>query len=219
MAHTWPQLRARFDGNVEAALHLVGDTEALWLTSHPTSHVRQQLKVGQLEALYEAMFLRIFGYWESLLEEVTLHWMARYSSSTYTPVAAAGTSLFLTLTDARPHLYFEHNQQRDYLLWHHPATVEMRLKRHLLSSPIEALCNQHSVVLGNYAAIRHHIAHGSADTRARFMASSVALTGSHFNGRPGKLLRSANFADPLNQPKWIRCITDSLKTFALTVAG
>jgi hypothetical protein len=210
---------ARFAEAVDDALGLVAATEGLWLTAPPTSAVRQQLHVEQLEALYEAIFLRIFGHWEGYLEELTIRWMARYRSASYVPAAAAGASLHPSLGQALAALYIEDGRQRDYLLWHSGPTVKRRVARVLDQCPIETLCDTEPDALEQIAAIRHHIAHGSRDSMAKFRKAAIELTGSDHNGRPGRLLRAADLADPLNQPKWIRNICERLKDFAYTLAN
>jgi hypothetical protein len=207
-------LENRFMGSLDDALQLVASTEGLWLTAPPASAVRRQLHVEQLEALYEAVFLRMFGAWEAYLEALTVRWMTRYQCPSYSPRAAVGSSLYATLQTASAALYFEDGRQRDYLLWHNPDTVKRRVARVLVGSPIEILCDTQSVMLERVASVRHHIAHGTRDTLARFKQTAIALSGSDHRGRPGRFLRAADMADPLNQPKWIRNIGDQMKDFA-----
>lgn len=219
MAKTWPDLSGRFIKSIDASLSLVGNTEALWLTSPPTSEVRKKLKVPQLEALYEAVYLQMFGTWEAFLESVTLRWMAKYSSPGYSPTPASGTVLYKSVQDAVPALYLEHGNLKNFLLWHNPSHVRARVARHLTACPIEQLMIAESVSLDQFSAVRHHIAHGSNDTRAKFKAASLALTGSDHGGRPGRMLRNADISDPLNTPKWIRSIAEALKQFAVSVCS
>ena len=216
---TWPRLRSSFEKSVDSALSLVGATEALWLTSPPGSQVRRQLSVRQLEAIYEAVFLRIFGYWEVLLQESVIRWMAGYQSLSYTPTPAASEILYGTVSQARTVLFTERGRLRDYLLWHNPSQVTARVSARLVMCPVEFLCSTESTSLEQFAAIRHHIAHGSSDSRTKFMTSAIALTGSDHGGSPGQLLRAPNIADPLNQPKWIRSIVDELVRFSTHVTG
>ncbi len=210
---------AQFARLVDDALSIVAATEALWLTAPPTSEIRQRLRVPQLEAVYEAIFLRVFGHWEKFLEDVTVRWMARHTTPSYTPVAAPGHSLYPSISTATTALFFEHGHQRDFLLWHKPSRVRSRVSARLVNCPVEVLCNAHGDDLGRMADIRHHIAHGSADTKTKFCAAAIHLTGADHGGRPGRMLRSASLADPLNQPKWIRCLTDSLKSYASDVCS
>jgi hypothetical protein len=219
MAKSVSPVQNRFNTAVDAALSLVASTEGLWLTAPPASLVRRQLTVRQLEALYESVFLRIFGLWEGFLQDLTLHWMARYRSPGYAPVAPGGGRLFPSIQVASLTLHFEDGRARDYLLWHHPPTVKRRVRRVLVDCPVETLCDTELDTLTRYAAVRHHIAHGSADSRRKFILAATALTGSDYGGRAGRLLRAADIADPLNQPKWIRVFSEQLKAFAATVVA
>ena len=54
-------LDADFTKYVDESLKIIASTEVLWLTAPPASVVRKQLKVPQLEALYEAVYLRVFS--------------------------------------------------------------------------------------------------------------------------------------------------------------
>src|SRR5215204_5269353 len=86
MPRALPDFAAKFGTETQISLDLLGATEGLWLTAPPTSEVRRQLRVGQLEALYEAIYLRIFATWETTLEELTVYFLAGYQSQGYRPV-------------------------------------------------------------------------------------------------------------------------------------
>jgi hypothetical protein len=95
-----PGLGAKCVSNFNDTLSIVGATESLWLTAPPTTYVRSMLKVPQLEALYEAAFLRIFTAYENFLEDTLTHFMAGYKTPGYSPVAVASTTLHASVSAA-----------------------------------------------------------------------------------------------------------------------
>jgi len=207
-----PGIGAKCVGRINDILKIAATTEGLWLAAPPASEVKKNLKVGQLEALYEATYLRIFATFESFIEDALAHYMAGYKTSLYKPVPVANVSLHPTVTSARIALY----NGRRFLLWHDMARDVARAQAHLVGSPVETTIAANLATLEAYAAVRHHIAHDSADSKSQFEAASLAITGSTHGGRPGKMLRSEDISDPLNTPKWIRLVVDDL---ARTVVG
>jgi hypothetical protein len=184
---------------VNENLKIIGSTEALWLTAPPASDIRRQLKVPQLEALYESIYLRIFAAWESFIEDVLVRFMSGYMTATYQPVLAPGCPRSSSIRGARGNLY----GPRVYLLWHDPIRSADRIAHHVTGSPLEAVIRGQQVRLEIFAAIRHRIAHDSDDAKAKFNSAAITLTSSNYAGRPGRLLRAADLSDPLNLPKWI----------------
>jgi len=201
-----PALDVAFGERVDETLRSVAATETLWLTAPPASDIRTRLKVSQLEALYEAAYLRIFSAWEAFLEDVLTRLMAGYRTSSHSPMPPHGKALEKSVKLAQVSLY----RGRAYLLWHDPRAVADRAGRHVVSSPLEAVIRSEQSRLEIFASIRHKIAHDSDDAKRRFRIAAVALCGNTFSGRPGKLLRGADLSDPLNQPKWIRVISYEL---------
>jgi len=201
-----PPLDQAFSARVSETLGIVASTEALWLVAPPTSQVRRQLKVNQLEALYESVYLRIFSAWEAFLEDALVRLMAGYVTASYRPIPAAGSHIERTVKGARSTLY----GSQSYLLWHDPASVARRAARYLVDSPVEQVVLSQNSRLKIFADIRHHIAHGSDDTHSKFLAASAVLASNSFSGKAGRLLRGSDMSDPLNQPKWIRVISFEL---------
>ncbi len=202
-------LASEYSAKVGETLSIVASTEALWLMAPPASQIKRQLKVGHLEALYESAFLRLFTAWENYLEEVLVRLMAGYQTPGYTPTPAAGRTLLGTVSSARTTLY----GGQDYLLWHRPATVVGRARAHLAGSPIETEITRSTSRLTDIASVRHRIAHSSADAQVKFRRASLAITGTEHR-TPGRLLRAPDISDPLNQPKWIRVLSEDLKRIA-----
>jgi hypothetical protein len=198
----------RFRHECDATLDWLGATEALWMTAPPTSAVRTRLKTPQMEALYEAAFLRLFTAWEVAVEEVTLRMMARAAPPSWVPIAPAGKVLYSSLKSARLALY----GGADYLLWHNPATVAKRIASHLAGSPLEAEIRAQATWLEQVAQVRHRIAHASDDAARKFDVAALALTGTAHRGSPGRLLRSQDIADPLNPTRWIVRLDSGLRS-------
>lgn len=208
-----PHLGSKCVGRFNEILKIAATTEGLWLAAPPASEVKKQLKVPQLEALYEATYLRIFASFESFIEDSLAHYMSGYGTTSYTPVAAAGKRLHATVNNALGSLY----GTRAYLLWHDMSRDIERSQVNLVSCPVEIALVAKQPELEDYAAIRHHIAHNSRDSRVKFEAAALRLTGSTHGGKPGRLLRSEDISDPLNTPKWIRKIVDDMAQTALQI--
>jgi hypothetical protein len=207
---TMAALDADFTKYVDESLKIIASTEVLWLTAPPASVVRKQLKVPQLEALYEAVYLRVFSAWESFVEDVLVRFMSGYETSTYAPVLTPGWQHPRTVKDARTALY----GTRPYVLWHNPASSANRISRYMSGSPLEATLRSQQARLEIFAAIRHRIAHDSDDARTNFKMAAMSLAGSQYDGHPGRLLRAPDLSDPLNQSKWILRISTNLTAAA-----
>jgi len=208
-----PSLGTKYVADFNRTLSIVSATETLWLTAPPASEIRKQLKVPQLEALYEAAFLRVFSAYENFLEDSLSHFMAKYETPGYTPVPAAGASLHGTIKRALVALY----GTRPYLLWHGVPTVIRRAQNQLDACPIETVLISNQLLLEDYARIRHRIAHDSQDSANQFATAATRITGNTHGGKPGRLLRANDISDPLNQQKWIRRIVDDLAGVVLQI--
>lgn len=208
---------AKFSRSIESSLAIASSTEALWLTAPPASLVRRQLRAEHLEALYESAFMRAFMSWESFVEGATLRYLIGKNSPTYQSLRAVGqprpktlkAALQALLADGRPP-----NDPRDFLLWHNPTAVARRVGRWLTACPIEQVCTTHTLELSYISAVRHHIAHGSVDTRRGFVAAANHFAGSSYSGSPGRFLRADDNSDPLNRPRWIVQLCRKLQTRA-----
>lgn len=208
-----PNLGTKCVARFNETLKIAATTEGLWLAAPPASEIKKQLRVSQLEALYEATFLRVFASFESFLEDSLAHFMAGYATPGHVPVPVAGSRLFPTLTKALNALY----GKKTYLLWHDIGRDITRSQKYLVSSPLEIALVAHRARLDDYAAIRHHIAHNSTDSRQKFETASLRITGSTHKGQPGRMLRSEDISDPLNTPKWIRNVVDDMAGVVLQI--
>ena len=192
-----PAVGASFARETRRSLDVVTATEILWQTAPPASAVRKQLKVAQLEALYESVYLRLFASWENALERLVVYYLAGYRSKSYAPERVArGHST--TLKDARRALY----GGSDFLLWHNPDKVIDRVRGVLVDCPVERVLANETAEIRRYAAVRHRIAHASEDATERFKDASLKICG-YEHENVGHFLRSANSEDPLNPRKQI----------------
>lgn len=197
----------RFFTQCNETLAWLGATEALWLTAPPTTEIRRNLRVTQLEALYEAAFLRIFTAWEVTLEDLVLRMMAKAGTPSWIAAPASGKSLHPSIASARAALY----GNRDFLLWHNPLKVTTRISGVLLNSPLEVELVASAAWLENVGHVRHRIAHSSPDASRNFQIAAASIGGGSFRGSPGRFLRSEDLADPLNRTKWIVKIDEGLR--------
>lgn len=199
----------RFSNAVRKAELIVSNVETLWITAPNRSDVRRQIGRKELNALYGMAFLSIFGSWEGLVEEVLVRMVAGKSTSTYTPTSQGARLTKKTLTNARLQVL----NGRRYLLWHDATRSADRVARHVDGSPLEQVLRANIPELDRFAAIRHAIAHNSADARTSFDVAAIALVGTNMQS-PGELLRTQDFSDPLNPVRWIRKISGSLRAMA-----
>lgn len=133
-----------------------------------------------------------------------VHYLADYASGEYVPKRVSGKAP-RTLREAREELY----AGKDYLLWHNPDQVVARVRKVLEECPVEAVVASSSTELGHFAALRHRVAHDSSDTKEKFKAAALALCGGEHRS-VGRMLRSADNADPLNPRKWLLLIRERL---------
>lgn len=205
----------RFQNECQSTLDWLGATEALWITAPPTTEVRKRLKTPQMEALYEAAYLRIFTAWEVVLEDLTIRMMARAKTGSWVPRAPAGGQLYSTILSARQALY----SGRDYLLWHNPTTVTRRVSGVLDTSPLETEILNAATWLEHLGSVRHRIAHSSDDATRKFEVAALALTGTTYRGSPGRLLRAQDISDPLNSVRWIARFDSKLRSVVSTIVA
>lgn len=210
-----------FENRVASSVRIVSATEALWLTAPPTSSVRRQLTAKGLEALYESAFLRAFSAWEAYLERVTTSFMVGHVTRQHTPTLVPGrrrpssmaNALRCLLADGR-----SPGNPRDFLLWYNPNKVEDRVRGWLVNSPVEVVCHARRNQLTQIAIVRHHIAHGTTDSKRKFCSVAVGLSGSEYDGVAGRFLRADDITDPLNRPRWIVQLVNMLRECASLMA-
>ncbi len=213
MAKSLPRIEDAFRRETERSLQVAAATETLWLTAPPASEIRKQLKVPQLEALYESVYLRMFAAWENALEDLVVHFLAGYRSPSYIPHRVS-SSQGRTLKACRQQLY----GGKGYLLWHNPAKVTQRVQGVLVNCPVELVVDNARVEIERYAALRHRVAHDSEDTKIQFQEAVEELSGAKHKS-VGRFLRAEDATDPLNPMKWLLVIRNRLVQFVNEMAA
>lgn len=176
------------------------------IRAHPQANnaIRADLHIHRVCLIYELAYLRAFNQWESFLEEVLLRCMCGYAFAGVVCVPVGAHSG--TLAAARALLY----GGNQYLLWHNPNTVAQRAQAHLNQSTYEIVVTVSTLILNQYADIRHRIAHDQADAKAKFDVVTMNLEGRRFPGsRPGSFLRTQTTFNN-QQMRWLERICSEL---------
>jgi hypothetical protein len=153
----------------------------------------------------------VFCEWEALLADATLRMMMGYASPLYTPAFPAGGTRAVSLAVAQQQLF----DGQAYLLWHSPTRNKVRVSRWLYQSPVETVMDTAQAWLEQVAAIRHHVAHRSPDSRQKLDAATMSLAGVRVRGgNAGEFLRA-------NAPAgvhWLDQLVTDMEGLALQLA-
>jgi hypothetical protein len=167
--------------------------------------------------VYEAAYLLAFSAWENLLEQSFVRLLAGYRNTAGVVALAPTVARPATLGDAT--LQVLAGQQ--YKLWHNPAIVISRAKGFFApNSPHESVLTSAQSDIGDFAAIRHYVAHRSPDSRMKYLNAAHQLAGAApFGTRAGWFLRSATI-DPVtgNAVNWLQRICADLERYAIQIA-
>jgi hypothetical protein len=182
-----PPLSTKFRAAVAKALALAYAAE-LTMTSSPSgSPIRKQWHVVRVELLYELAYLKLFIEWEWFLEQSLLRYMCGCVSHCYSPIAAAALGAFCSSIASATKTVLV---GRSYALWHNPKLVSDRARQWLSNCPHETVIISQKSTLENFAAVRHRIAHGQSDAKAKFDSATMALAGRRYRGSSaGRFLR------------------------------
>ena len=169
--------------------------------------------------VYEAAYLLAFSAWESMLEQSFLRFMCGYRQKSGVPVATATATWARrrNLTAAMALLL----GASQYKLWHNPQHVIARSQGYFVNGPHEIVLTSALADIQDFAAVRHYVAHRSADTRQKFQAAARRLSGASIVGaRAGRLLRSSTI-DPVTslQVTWLERMCADLERYAKQIAG
>lgn len=168
--------------------------------------------VARLEALYELAFLRIFIAWEEFLEASFYRYMCGYASARHGQAMPIGV-FHPTLLSAEAAVL----GGQPYKSWYKPSTVVARSQVHMSNGRHEIVINSSLGRLGDFAAIRHRIAHHQSDARAKFDSATLALAGRTYPAsRPGRFLRDWH---PRSSPptRWLETIIGDLVGLATQI--
>lgn len=189
MPRAMPALGTAFRHQVDAALLIARAAELARDTLPPRTAARLLLTPTRVDAIYEMAFLRIFVAWEVFLEESFVRMLCRWGSAIWQPALIDTTRRFNSLAVARQTLY----DGRPYILWHNPQYSVDRAQKWFVNGPHETVVASSMARLDWLAAVRHRIAHGSDDARAKFDLAAIQIAGRRYPAASaGRLLRDWN---------------------------
>lgn len=164
--------------------------------------------------VYEASYLLIFSAWEGFLEEVMIRFIAGYENSSGLIPLQIGKSRSPDLSSAKIALF----NGKSYLLWHSPDKPIKRSQQWFIAGPHETVISSAQTDIDHFAAIRHYVAHRSADCATKFDAAAMALSGSIVVGRrAGRFLRRTTVSGGATV-RWIDRISNELLGYAKQIA-
>ena len=171
--------------------------------------------------VYEAAYLLAFSAWETFLEQVLLRFMCGYQNSLGTPTSTGTWPRPATLAAAHATLLTIGPRPQPFLLWHNPQGVVQRSRLCFLNGPHEAVLSTVLVEVTDLAAVRHHVAHRTDDTKTKFQDAALRMSGTVvLGGRAGRFLRSST-QDPVTaeQMTWLERACLDLSRYARQIAG
>ena len=164
--------------------------------------------------VYEAAYLLGFSAWEVFLERTTLSYLCGYAYCGVRISRIPAAPYFPSASAALAYLLVKKN--KDYFLWHGSTEVKKRVREFLVNCPVADVISSAEVTLKDYSAVRHHVAHRSADTKVKFEAAANRLAVlPNCGGRAGRFLRISH-VDPHSgaQTRWLHIILDDLERLA-----
>ena len=215
MPRQMPPLSAGFRGEVKAALALAAAAELAMTGSPSRSALRKEWHVSRVEMLYELAYLRLFIEWEAFLEQTLYRYMCGYTSKCHSPIPTSKLGRFCKSVGTAEAIILN---GKSFVLWHNPTAISARATLWLSACPHEVVIASHQADLGNYAAVRHRIAHGQDDAKVKFDSATMTLVGRRYRGaRPGRFLRDWDTsADP--QVRWLESLGEALSSLAAQIA-
>ncbi|HUC06817.1 MAG TPA: hypothetical protein VMR96_01910 [Solirubrobacterales bacterium] len=176
---------------------------------------RRELTTARVGLLYELAYLRMFASWEAFLEDSFLRMMCGWISALHLPLLRSPHTPFATIGEARAALL----NGRDFILWHNPNAVERRCVKWFSDGVHSEVLASDEARLEWYAAVRHRIAHGSAQVKKEMDIASMGLAGQRYPGASaGSFLRDWRSSEPLIQERWLRTIAVELMELARQIA-
>ena len=141
-----------------------------------------------VEISYELAYLRLFGAWESFLEEVFVRYLCGYSRGLdLQEPLLAGQTYSTTLSAAEARLL----SGRSYVSWYVPSEIVSRCRRFFSGGNFEYVVSSASQILEDQRCTRHQIAHVQKHATRNFDNMTTRLVGKRFPGSSaGRFLRS-----------------------------
>lgn len=182
-----------------------------------TAEVSSDFVYAKRLFVYEAAYLLAFSAWENLLEQSFVRQLAGYRNAGGVPAVAPGIVRPTTVADGVLMVL----GGKTFRLWHNPADVISRAQKFMPDGPHDTVLTSASVDISDFAAIRHYVAHRSADSRTKFVVAARRLSGVGLLGtRAGRFLRSQTI-DPISGAavSWLQRICADLERYAQQIAG
>lgn len=187
MSRQLPNFGSALSVRVAEALKIANAGEMAALRSAQSGRMIS-LRHGQIEAIYEMAFLRVYVGWEATVEQIFLRLLCGYSSPVCTTTLHPAKAYYRSLRDAEAYLL----RGRRFALWHDPVRVANRAQQVFAHSTFETVIQTNSARLLDLASIRHRITHGHDDARSRFDRATMSMAGRRYRGgRPGAFLRDS----------------------------
>jgi hypothetical protein len=166
--------------------------------------------VKNLEVLYEAAFLRVFVQWEVFLEEAFLRYLCGHQSRHGVASLAKTKAYATSLSGAKSAVL----GSQSYVLWHNPFKVVKRSTEHFVKGRHEIVVSSAYARIEAMAHVRHRIAHGHQDARAKFEKATLMFAGRTFSAaRVGRFLRDSDYS--VSPPRrWIDILANELSSLA-----
>ncbi len=210
MPRRLPPLANHFIASAQAAQDLIMRLEAahVYLSGQQAQH---QIGLNALELSYELAYLRIFTAWEEFQEQVFLRRLCGYEDANgYREPLVSGQNYRPTLALAES-AYLGGLQ---YKLWHDPVKIVARVKIFFVASHFATVIGSRQAALGEFAAVRHRVAHSQKHARSEFDAATMSIAARRYSAsRPRRFLRDwKNTIYP--RKRWIASIADDLGALA-----
>lgn len=113
------------------------------------------ISLPAIETFHEVAFLRIFGYWESFLEQLFFRLMCGYETSHGPESLPAGKKYFRSIQDAS----LDAHGSRNYLSWYVPSEIVGRSRKYFDGGNFEMTIASASTILADHSVMRHQISH------------------------------------------------------------
>jgi hypothetical protein len=212
MPRPMPALSTALGARAKVGSQLASTGEIMRASAASDSVLTASLTLSALEALYEAVFVRMFADWEVFLEETFLRMMCGYYSSCWTPVLVAPACR--SLADAKAVLF----AGKQFLLWWNPAVTVTRAQTYFVQGPHELVTSSSLARLDAFSRVRHRITHGSADARTKFDLATMSLAGRRYRGGlAGRFLRDLD-TSATPPVRWLTSIAAELTSLSAQIA-